>query len=61
MGAIQTFMRVMQNVDFQSGLKFLKGAQVSADVRSTEMETFRLMCLLCVTYLLIQCYFSYLL
>lgn len=60
--AIQMFMRLVQNLDFQSGLKYLKGAQeISADVRSAEIETFHFMCLLCMTYLLIHCYFSYLL
>lgn len=61
-GAIQMFMRVLQNLDFQSGLKYLKGTEkISADVRSAEIETFHFMCLLCMTYLLIHCYFSYLL
>lgn len=59
-GAIQMFMRVVQNLDFQSGLKYLKGTEeISADVRNAEIETFHFMCLLCMTYLLIHCYFSY--
>lgn len=54
------FMRVVQNLDFQSGLKYLKGTEeISADVRNAEIETFHFMCLLCMTYLLIHCYFSY--
>lgn len=61
-GVLFRYIWVMQNLDFQSGLKYLKRTQeISADVRSTEIETFCLMCLLCMTYLLIQCYFSYLL